>query len=648
MPEKVPLNKLRDFLSTVPPFHLLSEAALEEIVRTLVIEYFPKAQIILSPGAPPTDFLYIIRSGGVRLLTTEKEGESSEKIFDYRDEGEFFGLISLLSGEPSPFTVVAEEDTLCYLIKKDIFKKILLDHPGITLYFTTGPSKGFKAAHAELIPLEAPQRAGFEVGQILFTSRVRDVMRSPVLTCSMDQRVVDAARMMTNINVGSMIVVDDLHQPIGIMTDTDLRVKLLAPGNLQNVAVKEVMSQPVKSVSPEAFCYEAFLSMITNRVKHLAVLDGRKLVGIISGHDLMLAQGNDPVAITKEIQQAMDVTQLVVARGRIEQAMKIIFKHGGSAKEMCELVTTLNDQLTQKIILLAEEEMVGEGWGPPPVPYAWIALGSEGRREQTLATDQDNAIVFSDVPSKEVIEIQSYFLKLAEKVVSGLERCGFPRCKGGIMSVNPKYCQPYLVWEDYFVHWMLRADDSPQEVMIHSVFFDLRSIYGPQEFEKKIIDSISFCLDQRGPFLRELAENAIYNRPPLGFFKKLVVEKTGEHQNMLDLKKRGLTPLVESVRIFALERRIFETNTLDRISALSDQEVLPREEAEDLKEAFNVLMLMRVRHHVMEMNEGREPGNYVNPDELSLIQRAMLKEAFKAIDQLQGHLETHFGLRKVI
>jgi CBS domain-containing protein len=184
--------------------------------------------------------------------------------------------------------------------------------------------------------------------------------------------------------------------------------------------------------------------------------------------------------------------------------------------------------------------------------------------------------------------------------------------------------------------------------MIHSIFLDLRCLYGEKELVESLIDFISGCLRQPGPFLRDLAENAIYNRPPLGFFKKLVVEKTGEHKNQLNLKNKGLTPLVEAVRVLALDEGIFETNTLDRISILSEKGVFSQEEADVLKEAFNVLMLLRLRHHATAINQGEDPDNFINPVELSLIQRTMLKEAFKAIDQLQDELETHFGLMKVI
>jgi CBS domain-containing protein len=372
----------------------------------------------------------------VRFLLKEGDKGGPEKVYDYRDEGNFFGLLSLLSGEPSPFTILAEEDTLCYLLKKEVFKKLLDAYPDIFLYFTAGPSKGFKQFRSGGITPEPLGGKRLEVEQVLFTGRVKEVMHTNVLTCPPDETIVGVARRMTNMGVGSVIVVDEIGVPIGIVTDGDFRSKVLASGKLANVSVIDVMSRPVQSIPPDAFCFEAILSMIINRIKYLIVMDGLNLLGIISEHDLMVSQGNNPVAVIKGVQQATSVEQVVVIRKNIDRAMNVILEHGGMAQDICELITTLNDHLTQKIIILAEEAMLREGLGRPPVLYAWIALGSEGRREQTLRTDQDNAIVFDDVPPEREEEVQRYFLDLAGRVVSGLERCGFPRCKGGIMAVN--------------------------------------------------------------------------------------------------------------------------------------------------------------------------------------------------------------------
>jgi len=643
MPEALPLEKLRDFIRAVPPFHLLPRTVLDDLVRTLVIEYFPKGETILSPEGPAAQFLYIIRSGGVRFVLSEKDRKGMKKIYEYRDEGDFFGLISLLSGNPSPFTIVAEEDTLCYLIRKEVFGKLLERHPDVLLYFTSGPSKGFKQFDTGGMPGDTFSQRGLEVEQVLFTGRVKDVMHPNVLTCPPEETVVGVARRMTERGVGSVIVVDEIGVPMGILTDGDLRSKVLASGRLVNVPVIDIMNRPVQCVPPEAFCFEAVLSMTTNRIKYLPVMDGMKLVGIISEHDLMVSQGNNPVAVIKGIQQAKTIDEVVLIRRNIDLAMNVILEHGGMAKDICELITTLNDHLTRRLIVLAEEAMVREGHGRPPVPYAWLALGSEGRQEQTLRTDQDNALIFENVSPEREGEVQSYFLNLAERVITGLERCGFPRCKGGIMAVNPKWCQPFRVWRDYFRHWIVDFDYPVEEVLAAFVFFDCRPIYGHYELVTRVAGHISEFLDQ-GSFVREMAKTAVLHKTPLGFFKRLVVEKSGEHKNQLNLKLNGLTPLVDAIRTLALDQKVFDTNTLDRISALVDKEVLTQAEADDLRDAFNVIMLIRVRHHLNVLRQAGVPDNYVNPDELSIIQRAMLKEAFKTIDKLQGVLELRYAV----
>ncbi len=253
-------------------------------------------------------------------------------------------------------------------------------------------------------------------------------------------------------------------------------------------------------------------------------------------------------------------------------------------------------------------------------------------------------IIFADDSPEREEEVRSYFLDLAEKVVSGLERCGFPRCKGGVMAVNPKWCQPFQVWKEYFRHWIVDFDYPAEEVLATFVFFDCRPIYGQYELVTRTAGHILEFLDEGNSFVREMAKTAVLHKTPLGFFKRLVVEKSGEHKNKLNLKLNGLTPLVDAIRTLALDQKVFDTNTLDRISSLVEKEILTPAEADDLRDAFNVIMLVRVRHHANVLRQGGIPDNYINPDELSIIQRTMLKEAFKTIDKLQGLLELRFAV----
>lgn len=636
MLDALPIARLKDFIRSVPPLYLLSEDELEELVRNLLIEFFPKGEVILGPDTPPAHFLYIIRSGGVRSLLPEEGADRQEVTYDYRGEGDHFGYVSLLSGGPSPYTVVAEEDTFCYLVKKAAFNRLLDTHPEVFLHFT----------RSSLPPAtQHVDEADLKVHQVLLMGRVRDVMKTRILTCAPRETTVEAARRMTEWGVSSAVVVDEGGIPIGMVTDGDFRSKVLARGRAADVPVSEIMTRPVRSIPPDAFCFEAVISMIVHRINYLPIVESARLIGIISKSDLMISEGNTPIALVKAIEQAKRIEDLVTVRDDIERMVLVLLQHGGMAKDMCELITGLNDQLTRKLIMIAEGALAGEGRGRPPVPYAWLALGSEGRREQTLRTDQDNALVFADSPGGNE-GVQEYFLALAGKVVSGLEQCGFPRCKAGLMASNPKWCQPFKVWRERYRNWIVNFDLSPEETLETFIFFDCRPVYGQHDLATRLVGFFSEFLTERSGFLRDMAQTAILHETPLGFFQRLVVKKSGEHKDQLNLKLDGLTPLVDAVRTLALDQRIFETNTLARISALAKKSILTQTEADDLSDAFNVIVLARVRRHLEVIRQGKTPDNYVNPEDLTMIQRTMLREAFKTIDKLQKLLLLRYKLEK--
>ncbi|HSO71434.1 MAG TPA: DUF294 nucleotidyltransferase-like domain-containing protein, partial [Thermodesulfobacteriota bacterium] len=637
-------KKIGNFLKAIPPFTLLPEMALQELSLTLMIEHFSAGEGILSPDGPPTRFLYLIRSGGVKFTIPDKANNGVEKIVDMRGEKEFFGLFSLLSDRPSPFTIVAEKDTVCYLLKKEVFTRFLDNYAELLLYFTMGPSKGFKSIGYNGGVEKSSDPSGLETDHLLFSARVRDIMHPQVVTCPQTETIVEAARLMTRRGVGSLIVLDRAEQPLGIITDGDLRQKVIASGNLTDIPVEQVMSRPLLSVPPEAFYFEAVLNMIRHRIKYLPVMDDGDLVGILSERDLVISQGNNPVAVIRQIYQAPDLEPLVQIRKDINRTLKVLLDRGGQAKEICELITQLNDHLTVRIIQLAEENLEEQGRGRPPLPFVWMALGSEGRQEQTLSTDQDNALIFADTEGSREPEIQAYFLSLAEQVVSGLERCGFPLCTGGMMASNPQWCQPLRIWKDYYRKWIFERALSTQEILTSSLFFDFRALYGAGELVTEIKQALEEYIPQSKVFLPHLALRSLELQTPLSFFNRLVVEKSGDYKNKLNIKLHGLMPLVDAVRVLALEQSIFKTNTLERIGVLCEKEVLTPGEGNDLREAFNLMMLLRLRNHLDQMNQGKELDNYINPSGLSLIQRSVLKTAFKSIAQLQRRLETRYGL----
>jgi CBS domain-containing protein len=637
-------KKAGNFLKTIPPFHLLPEMAIQELVLTMTIDHYDKGEIILSPGGPPNEFLFIIQSGGVNFLFPGPDGSEGERLVDVRGEKEIFGFFSLLSNSASAFKIVAEEDTVCYLINKKVFKRLLENYPDALLYFTMGPSKGHRPYGSSPGTEMPPAGKSTDMDSFLFSGRIKEIMHTPVLSCPPEETLMGAARLMNQQKAGSIIVVDQDASPVGIVTDGDLRGKMIAAGLPSHTPVKAIMSHPVQSISPNAFSFEAILAMIRTRFKYLAVMDEDQLVGIVSERDLMISQGNNPVALIKEIQQASTLTQVIHIRKNMDRTLRTLMERGSSAKEICELITLFNDQLTQKIIRLSEEEMIREKAGPPPVPYTWVAFGSEGRGEQTLTTDQDNAIFFEDVRSDRLKQTQQYFLRLAEKIVSGLEQCGFARCTGNIMASNPDLCQPLGVWKEKYKKWIYDREITSQELIIASIFFDLRPIFGPEQFVLAIKETIAEYLEQSKNFIPMLALTTLEHKTPISFFNRLVVEKSGEYKNKLNIKLHGLIPLVDSLRTLSLSQKILKTSTLERIEGLVEKGVLPDTAGQDLREAFNLMMLLRIHHHVDLMNQGKDPDNYINPAKISSIHRTMLKTSFKAIDQVQKMIEVRFGL----
>lgn len=640
--EKRSAGLLYEFIGKVPPFNLLPDIERRDLASMVSVQSFPKGTVILSPEGSPTRHLYIIRSGGVKFFLHNDRSE--EVPIDVRSEGELFGFVSLLSGRPSPFKIVAETDTVCLLIEKGIFLRLMDSYSSFLLYFTMGPSKGFKDQDEEDGGKRGPGAAKPEPDILLFSARVGDIMHPRVFTCPADKTAVQAARQMTERNIGCLLVADREGRPVGILTDGDIRRKLVASGLMKDLPVERVMTSPLISVPPDYFLFDAILLMIRKGIKYLPVMKDGDLMGIISERDLMISQGNNPVAIIRKIQKSSLIEELAAVRSDINRSLAIMLERGGKAREICQLITQLNDHLAERVIFLAIEKMKEKGLGTPPSPFAWLALGSEGRQEQTLSTDQDNALIFadSDPPAEE--KARAYFLSLAELVVAGLETCGFPRCNGDMMASNPTWCQPLRTWKDYFNKWIFQRDLSAQDILVSSIFFDFRAIYGDDSLAEELRKHVHEAIPQSKVFLPHMALRSLELKTPLSFFNRFVLERSGKYKNHLNIKRHGLMPLVDSIRILSLEQAIVGNNTLDRIEELAKRKVLSQYDAKDLQDAFNLMLLMRLQHHLDRMKKGEELNDYIQPSDMSMIQRYNLKMAFKAIERLQSQMEIRYGL----
>jgi CBS domain-containing protein len=638
---EIPYNKIIEFLRGIIPFNELPREVLSGLPQKISIDYFPRESLILEQDGSPCDYLYIIQTGAVEK-TVRKDGV--DILLEYKVENDFFGSASLISRTCPEFNVRAYEDTVCYLLSRETFDELMQNHAGFNEYFTLQVSRLAyrlkKARTGIFAPRGVSDTVVFRSDDYLFNVTAGDLVKRKPATCLPYHEASFVAKLMAREGVGSVVVVDAQNRPQGIVTKSDMTNRILATGKTGSEPIRTIMSKPVFSVAPEELCFNVLFKMARFNCHHICVVEGKSLSGIISQHDLIILQGSNPLAVINDIQKQTTVQGVARLVNAMDQMVKRLLSSGASSKEIAAVVSECNDHLTRKIIALTEEALREEGIGPPPVSYCWLALGSEGRKEQTLRTDQDNAIIYSDPEPGSDQDIHKYFLRLAQGVVSGLEICGFPLCKGDIMASNPQWCRPETVWRHYFSSWINKA--SPEDLRNCTIFFDFRPLTGDAVLAQKLRTFLNHNIEKNRAFLRHLSTNALYNGPPLGFLRALVVEKTGDYKNELNLKMSGLVPVVDAIRVLSLSEQINATNTLNRLEAVTRKKLLSKDMAEDIKEAFNFIMFLKINHHIMQKEKKIEPSDYINPKALSKLQSKSLIEAFHVIRDLQGELTVRF------
>jgi CBS domain-containing protein len=614
-------ESVRDFLKENQPFSLLDDAALDWLAQSLTIQVYPAGVHILRQGRPASRSLFIVKEGTVRLYVSTPAG--GEQVLDFRSAGDTFGFLARDESEGVSASVQAVGDTVCYVAEGATVAKLLNDHPELGEYLLPGyfPRRGPEASRTPLA--QSLLHDGSE--RALFTTPVRHLARREVLAVRADATIAQAAELMATHRVGSLVVTDPADTPIGIVTTTDLRDRVLVARRDPSGEVGTIMSAPLLTVGAADFCFEALLKMMSHNVHHLPVLEGKRLLGILSNHDLMVLQGTSPLVIAREIEGQDTVEGLAASCGKIKGLVSLLLREGAGAGGIIRVISAVNDRLEHRMLDLALATL-----GPSPVGFCWLVYGSAGRKEQTFKTDQDNAIVYADPRNpQEAGAAQEYFGRFADFVVDGFQRCGFSWCRGNFMASNPRWRQPLSAWKRDFSDWIL----SPDEAAIQKAanLFDFRGLHGDLGLAAALKAHLRDALVGQTRFLHALASSALAFRPPLGLFGSLQVEKSGEHANQVDLKRCCLTPLINVVRLHALESNLSETSTIERLAVLRAAQAIPRARADDLAHAFEFLSLLRIRHQHEQIAMGLEPDNFIDPRSLTSLELRTLKEICRVI-----------------
>ncbi|HEY5725988.1 MAG TPA: DUF294 nucleotidyltransferase-like domain-containing protein [Methylomirabilota bacterium] len=474
----------------------------------------------------------------------------------------------------------------------------------------------------------------------LFVRNARDLIKGPPVTCAPTTPVSEAAQLMTARGIGSVVVADAAGAPIGIVTDRDLRSRVVASGLPGNAPVTVIMSSPLRSVGPAVRAFEALLEMTRGGFHHLGVVEEGRLIGVVSSHDMLGLQAAHPVGLAREIEIAESLDALVTVAPRLQRVVQWLAGMGVGAVEIGRILAELNDRLVRRTLALVESALDRDGAGRPPVGYSWLAVGSEGRREQTLRTDQDNGLVYADPAPDRAGHAEAYFTRLAEAAGAALARLGFPPCPGGFMASNPRWRRSLSAWLQEFASWMDTPE--PQRLLFASLYCDLRPVAGDEEPAR----ALSGWVCERAPsatlFLRFMARDALERRPPLGLLGGFALPRSGPHRGRLDLKAGAIFPVTHALRVYALSLGVPETNTLDRLSAAEARGAITIEDARDLRQAFEVVSRLRLGHQLEQLDAGLASDNWIDPAQLGKSDRLLLKEALKTVGWLQRMLEDRF------
>jgi PAS domain S-box-containing protein len=476
--------------------------------------------------------------------------------------------------------------------------------------------------------------------QSMLPLATRPIKASPLslVACGLDTPIHQAAAAMSRAKSSAILVKSPTGDPIGIVTDQDLRNRVLASGRNAALPVSTIMTAPLVHVADRALLFEAARLMQERDVQHLVVTDERgAALGVLTATEVLHAQRHAVAVVLSEIQAASSPEELRDSRAKLPVFVKALLESGARVESVTRIMTTVSDAVLVRLIALAEAEL-----GAPPAPYAFVALGSEAREEQTLATDQDNALVYADVPPEQSEAAQKWFLQLGEKVCGWLDLVGYRRCKGEVMACNPKWCQPLSRWRQYFTDCITAAN--PQDLMDVNVFFDLRCAHGETDHVVQLRQHLHHLLegDSRNAFFFHLAQSTLQFRPPRGFFGNIQLESPGERAAAFNIKA-AIIPLVNFARIYALKHGFAETNTLDRLRRLRDQGLLVPSSHDELAQAYTALMQMRLTHQAAQWNRGSPPDNFIDLQELTQLDRSVLKKVFADITVFQARLQTDFA-----
>ncbi|WGT49118.1 DUF294 nucleotidyltransferase-like domain-containing protein [Thioclava nitratireducens] len=595
------LTPILAFLEGVHPYDNLPRNELERVASSFRRRELPAGQTVYS-YREPLKGIYLIKRGSVEV--TDQNG-ALVSILGARNT---FGERGLMRDGLAATTARTTAETVLLELPVDEFRELSQNAPAFARFFNR-------------------VRGGESRTNSIATMKIADLLAQEPMGCAPETTVTEAARQMRDAHISSLGVTDANGALVGIVTVRDLSNKVLAEGRAPDTPVGEVMTPDPVTLTPDGLGTDLLHVMLEKRVGHLPITDRGRFVGMITQTDLTRFQAVSSAVLIRDVAGAETVAEMAAVTARIPQLLVQLVGGHHAHEVITRLITDIADAVTRRLLKMAEETL-----GPPPVPYLWLACGSQGRQEQTGVSDQDNCLILDDAATEADME---YFRQLAKIVSDGLDACGYVYCPGDMMATNPRWCQPVRVWRDYFNGWI--AKPNPEAQMLASVMFDLRAIGGNgaglfQQLQEETLAKAS----KNSIFVAHMIANSLKHHPPLGLIRGFATIRSGEHRNHIDMKHNGVVPVTDLARIYALQGRLPEVNTRARLIEAEHAGVLSRSGARDLVEAYDLIASMRLENQAHLARSGRKPDNYLAPSDLSDFERSHLRDAFVVVRTMQS------------
>ncbi|PHJ42592.1 DUF294 nucleotidyltransferase-like domain-containing protein [Vibrio sp. PID17_43] len=612
-----------NFISQYPPFDDLPEEHLKNIAMNAEVAYYRAGSDILKKGDDIRD-LYMIRSGVVEIY--RRKGE----LYNRFDTGGVFGQMGLLMNNRVRMPAKAIEDTLMYCIPEQIFTTLCDEFENFADFMELEDSARLRTAvsnHSD--------------GNDFTTAKARKILSREPVTLEATATIQEAALLMAEEGVTALLIVrpteeiteDDDDQLLGILTDRDLCIRVLAQGIDTNIQVSEVMSYDVVSLDYSAYVFEAMLTMLRYNVHHLPILKNKKPIGVLSMTDIVRYESQNSLLLVSSIFQQNTVADLKLVSHQVKDCFVRMVSEDANAHMVGRAMSVIGSSFKQRLAELAEQEL-----GPAPIPYCLVAMGSMARDEQLIVTDQDNALILDN--SYDPDKHGDYFAQFAKFICDGLAECGYSYCTGDIMATNPEWRKTRAEWEECFANWI--DNPTPERLLNSNIFFDLLGVHGRVKWAEQLSGFIVRRAKKNNRFLACMAYNAIRRTPPLGFFKDFVMEKDGRHRNSINLKRRGTAPLADLIRVHSLAIGSRSQNSFERLDDINNAGILPKGRGMDLKDAMELIYMVRIRHQALDIENGEEPDNNIEPEHMSEFERRNLKAAFQILSNAQNYIKFRY------